>query len=193
MHSRCRGFSLVELLIVMALAVCGYACMFGPGTAWAQGKAKARCAQQLQAMHAALSLYAAEHDGALPSPADASTSEPALSQLVPLYTTDTSIFVCPGSGQSALPGAQPFAERRCSYAYVAGLKRDAPADSPLASDAQAGAGAKAAGQPLFSTKNHRTHGGNILYLDGHVETQDSLAAARDFAFPAGARLLNPKP
>ncbi len=197
MLSRNRGFSLVELLIVMALVACGYAFMFGPGTAWSQSRAKARCAQQLQQMHVALSLFAAEHDGAFPSPADARTSEPALSQLVPLYTTDTSIFICPGSGRSALPGAEPFADRKCSYAYVAGLKRDAAVDQPLASDAQAGTGAKLAGEPLFSSKapgnNHRGFGGNVLFADGHIETQSDALAARDFTLPPGTRLLNPKP
>ena len=199
MHSRNHGFSLVELLIVMALVTCAYAFMFGPGTSWSQGRAKARCAQQLQQMHAALTLFAAEHEGAFPSSADALTSEPALSQLVPLYTTDTSIFICPGSGRSALPGAQPFADRRCSYAYVAGLKSSADPQQPLASDAQISADAKVAGEPLFSSSgkapgdNHRAFGGNVLYLDGHVETQDAPLAKRDFTLPAGARLLNPKP
>jgi prepilin-type N-terminal cleavage/methylation domain-containing protein/prepilin-type processing-associated H-X9-DG protein len=199
MHSRNHGFSLVELLIVMALVTCAYAFMFGPGTAWSQGRAKTRCAQQLQQMHAALALFAAEHDGNFPAPAAARTSEPALSLLVPLYTTDTSIFICPGSGQSGLPGAQPFADRRCSYAYVAGLKSNAAADQPLASDAQLGAEAKVAGEPLFSStgkapgNNHRGFGGSVLYVDGHVEVQDEPLARRDFALPPGARLLNPKP
>ncbi len=199
MHSRNHGFSLVELLIVMALVACAYAFMFGPGTAWSQGRAKTRCAQQLQQMHAALSLFAAEHDGTFPAAADARTSEPVLSQLVPLYTTDTSIFICPGTSHSGLPGAQPFADRRCSYAYVAGLKSTAAPDQVLASDGQVGTGAKIAGEPLFSTtgkepgNNHRAFGGSVLFVDGHVETQDSALARRDFALPPGAQLLNPKP
>jgi prepilin-type N-terminal cleavage/methylation domain-containing protein/prepilin-type processing-associated H-X9-DG protein len=199
MDFRKHGFSLLELLIVMALVTCGYAFMFGPHTAWSQGRARFRCAQQLQQMHAALTLFAAEHEGAFPSPDGALTSEPALSQLVPLYTTDTAVFICPGSGHSALPGAQPFADRRCSYAYVAGLKSTAAPDQPLVSDARAGTGATAAGEPLFSTSgkapgaNHRAFGGSVLYVDGHVETQDGPLAARDFPIPAGARLLNPKP
>jgi prepilin-type N-terminal cleavage/methylation domain-containing protein/prepilin-type processing-associated H-X9-DG protein len=199
MSSPRHGFSLVELLIVMALVVCGYAYMFGPGTAWAQGRAKARCAAQLQQMHAALTLFAAEHDGAFPDAPTATTSEPALSQLVPLYTTDTSIFICPGSGHAALTGAQPFASRQCSYAYVAGLKSDAGHDTPLASDGQVSTQAKLAGEPLFSISgkapgnNHRGFGGNLLFVDGHLEQQGDGMALRDFAAPAGARLLNPKP
>lgn len=198
MHSRNHGFSLVELLIVMALVMCAYAFMFGSSTAWAQDRARTRCAQQLQAMHAALTLYAAEHEGAFPA-TDARNSEPALSQLVPLYTTDTTIFICPGSKHSALPGAQPFTDRRCSYAYVGGLKRDAMPDQMLASDAQINTGAKIAGDPLFSTtgnapgNNHRGFGGSVLFVDGHVEIQDTALARRDFAVPSSARLLNPKP
>ncbi len=199
MHSRLRGFSLLELLIVMALVTCACAFMFGPGTAWSQSRAKVRCAQQLQQMHVVLTLFAAEHDGAFPAAGESRTSEPALSQLVPLYTTDTTIFICPGSGHSALPGAQPFADRRCSYAYIAGLKRDAAADQVLVSDAQLGTGAKVAGEPLFSTtgkppgNNHRGFGGNVLYVDGHVEPHDTPLSKRDVALPHGTQLLNPKP
>lgn len=199
MLPRNRGFSLLELLIVMALAACGYAMMFGPHTAWSQERAKARCGQQLQQMHVALGLYAAEHEGAFPAPADAVTSEPALSELVPLYTTDTSIFICPGSGLAALPGAEPFASRRCSYSYVAGLKGDASGSQPIVSDAHARGGAKIAGGVLFSTSgqapgnNHRAFGGNILFVDGHVEQQGAVMALHDFALPPGTRLLNPRP
>ena len=199
MRSRNDGFSLVELLIVMALVLCAYAFMFGPSTAWSQGRSRARCAQQLQQMHIALALYATEHDGAFPTPTDARSSEGALSLLVPLYTTDTSIFTCPGSGLSQLPGAQPFADRRCSYTYVSGLKNNADPNQPLASDALAGSGAVAVGEPLFSASgkapgnNHRRFGGNVLYVDGHVEAQDGAAAQREFPLPPGTRLLNPKP
>ena len=162
-----------------------------------QSNRKTQCAQQLARIHQSLALFAAEHDGAFPFVSGAATSETPLSLLVPLYTTDTSLFVCPGGRDPELPGAQPFLDRRISYAYYMGLKNNAAPTAPLASDAQAGIGSKRAGSPLFSTSGsppgdkHRTYGGNILFVDGHVETLPALAP-REFSIPAGAALLNPK-
>ena len=197
MPRKTPAFSLVELLVVMAIVLIAYASMYGPSSASGQAKRRAQCVQQLQQMHTMLALFAGEHDGAFPA-ARWPTSEGALSQLVPLYTTDTDVFICPGSGDSALPGAQPFADRRISYAYCAGLKRDADPGALLVADALASTRAKLSGDPLFSTtghapgNNHRTAGGNLLFVDGHVETSGSIAP-RALPIPAGATLLNPKP
>ena len=197
MPRKAHGFSLVELLVVMAIVLVLYATMYGPSSASGQAKRRTQCAQQLQQMHMMLTLFAGEHDGAFPA-ARGSTSEAALSQLVPLYTTDTSVFICPASGHAALPGAQPLADRRISYAYCAGLKRDADPGALLVADAFANPRAKLSGDTLFSTtghapgNNHRTAGGNILFVDGHVETLGSIAP-RALPLPPGATLLNPKP
>ena len=197
MPRKAHGFSLVELLVVMAIGLVLYVSIYGPSSASGQAKRRAQCAQQLQQMHQILTLFAGEHDGAFPA-ARGSTSEGALSQLVPLYTTDTSVFICPGSGHAALPGAQPFADRRVSYAYCAGLERDADPAAMLVADALASTGAKLPGDALFSTtgtapgNNHRTAGGNILFVDGHVEMPGTLAP-RALPIPPGATLLNPRP
>ncbi len=197
MPRKAHGFSLVELLVVMAIVLVLYASMYGPGSASGQAKRRAQCAQQLQQMHLMLTLFAGEHDGAFPT-ARGSTSEGALSQLVPLYTTDTSVFICPGSGHAALPGAQAFADRRISYAYCAGLKRDADPAAMLVADALANTRATLNGDTLFSTSgsapgnNHRASGGNILFVDGHVELLGPIAP-RALPIPPGATLLNPKP
>jgi prepilin-type processing-associated H-X9-DG protein len=148
-------------------------------------------------MHMALSLYAAENNDQFPVQPGATSSEPPLSELVPRYTTDTSLFICPGSKHRALPGAQPFADRHISYAYYMGLSRTAPAGAPLVSDAQVDQNAKRQGDAVFSGagaapgNNHRKFGGNVLFVDGHVETGDN-AAMRDLPIPAGVVLLNPK-
>ena len=197
MPRKAHGFSLVELLVVMAIVLVLYASMYGPSSASGQAKRRAQCAQQLQQMHMMLTLFAGEHDGAFPA-ARGTTSEGALSQLVPLYTTDTSVFICPGSGHAALPGAQPFADRRISYAYCAGLKRDADPAAMLVADALANTRAKLNGDTLFSTtgsapgSNHRASGGNVLFVDGHVEMFGPIAP-RALPIPPGATLLNPKP
>jgi prepilin-type processing-associated H-X9-DG protein/prepilin-type N-terminal cleavage/methylation domain-containing protein len=197
MPRTCAGFSLIELVISITIITIAYVMMFGAGSKYGQTRSKAACSANLAQMYMALSLYAAEHNGAFPTQAGATSSEAPLSELVPRYTTDTSIFICPGSRTSALPGAQPFADRRISYAYYMGLTRTSGPDIALASDAQADLQAKRKGEALFSTTgsgpgcNHRGYGGNVLFVDGHVETGDALAP-RDLPIPTGAVLLNPK-
>jgi prepilin-type processing-associated H-X9-DG protein len=198
MRNRRHAFSYIELMITMVIACMLYMAMCGPNSPAGRAKRRAQCARQLEQMHSVLALYAAEHDGVFPAVEGASSSEAPLSQLVPLYTTDTSIFICPASGHSALPGAQPFADRRISYAYVTGLKRDADPGVLLVSDAQVNTLPKTQNEPLFSTSgsapgnNHRTAGGNMLFVDGHVETPGALAP-RALPVPEGATLLNPRP
>ncbi|HEY4282668.1 MAG TPA: type II secretion system protein [Chthoniobacterales bacterium] len=190
------GFSLVELVVSMAIITIAYVTMFGAGSKFGQARSKTACAANLVQMYMALSLYGAEHNDAYPVQAGATSSEAPLSELVPHYTTDTSIFICPGSRISALPSAQPFADRRIGYAYYMGLTRISSPDVALVSDAQTDVHPKRKGETLFSTagsgSNHRGYGGNVLFVDGHVETGDALAW-RDLPIPTGAVLLNPKP
>ena len=197
MSHKLGAFSLIELVVSMAIIMMLYFTMFGPGSKAGQARRKAACAANLAQIQAALSLFAAEHDGTFPLVAGATSSEAPLSELVPRYTTDTSIFICPGSKNSALPGARPFADRRISYAYYMGVKREAPAETPLVSDAQVDTHPKRQGDALFSVNgkapgnNHRAYGGSVLFLDGHVETGDAIAT-RDLPIQSGVVLLNPK-
>lgn len=198
MRTRCAGFSYIELLVCTALVSVFYVMVLGPGSPMGQSRSKARCADQMRQLHQCLVVFATEHEGAFPALAGATTSEAPLSQLVPLYTTDTSLFICPGSKDASLPGAEPFADRRISYAYYMGLKSNAPHETPLLSDGQATDGAKHAGDALFSSNGvapgnkHRSYGGNILFVDGSVESFHPLAP-RDFPLPPGTTLLNPRP
>jgi len=119
-----------------------------------------------------------------------------LSLLVPKYTADTSLFICPGSEDGALPSGQSIAKHRISYAYYMGLRSDSGAQWPLLSDAQINVDAKRKGDRLFSAENkrpgnnHRGFGGNVLFADGHVEDSSGEATA-DLPIPAGGTLLNP--
>ena len=188
-RNRKSGFSLVELLITMLIAVSLYAAAVGPTKAYVEKQKFQRCAETLRKLHLTLSLYANEHDGDYPNLAGAGSADEVLSRLVPKYTTDTSLFVCPATGKAA--------NGHADYACTMGLRKDANGDTPLLSDAQVDAEPKTRGAKIFADteggpgSNHGKAGGNLIFADGHVETIGPVAP-RDFAMPPGTKLLNPK-
>ena len=192
-----HAFSLIELLIVMVLMIIMYVMLYGPGTKNVQAEKKAACASNLQQVYVALKIYAADHGGRYPLLEGAATSEAPLSLLVPKYTTLTEYFICPGSGDAELPSAEPFAEKKISYAYYMGLTDAAAGGQPLMSDRQMNNRAKSKGQAVFSPdgkkpgNNHRKYGGIVLFCDGRAVELDPKAD-RDLPCPEGVKLLNPK-
>ena len=192
------AFSLVELLIVLALMIILYFMLFSSGSRSHQRRQQAVCRQNLQFIHLALQMYAGDEANRYPAATGATTSEAPLGLLVPRYTARTDIFICPGSGHRKLPDAQPFTRRKISYAYLMGLTNGAPADQWLMSDAQTHLRPKEVGEVLFALEknqagnNHRQFGGNLLFCDGRTEFSPSLARAR-LAVPTNTVPLNPKP
>lgn len=189
------AFSLLELLITVALILILTTLYFGPNNANRQAALKRACQRNLEKIYVSLEIYANEHGGKFPDVAGARTSEEALDVLVPKYTSDTAPFICPGSKDSALPEGESFRSRRISYAYYMGrfLTNGAQA---LLSDRQVDTQAKAQGQTVFSTtgkppgNNHRKFGGNFLFCDGHAEMSPS-AARFPLGLTNGEVLLNP--
>ena len=191
------GFSLVELIIVLALLIILTTMMWGFASESHQHAAQRACQQNLEKIYVALQIYANDFSGRLPAVTNALTSEEPLSLLVPRYTADTSIFICPGSKDSRLPSGVSFADRRISYAYYM-RQRLGDARQPLMSDWQVNTLPKHAGDLVFSAtgkppgNNHYKYGGNILFCDGHVElTPPRLPFS--LATSNGVVLLNPKP
>ena len=195
---RSRGFSLLELLITMALILILYVLLMSPGSKPHQERQKIACQTNLRNIHMALKIYAMENQDAFPATKDASSSEAPLSLLIPRYTTVTESFTCPGSRDAPLPEGEPFTNRKISYAYYMNHTAKDGADQPLLSDEQVNTEAKLTGQGLFSAggkgpgSNHRGYGGNILFCDGHVEPAETKAP-RDLPCPTGIVLLNPRP
>ena len=191
------GFSLVELIIVLALMIILTVMMWGFGSESHQHAMQRACQQNLEKVYVALQIYANDFSGGLPANPNARTSEEPLSLLVPRYTADTSIFICPGSKDSPLLSGVPFAHRKISYAYYMGQRLgDAP--QPLMSDWQVNTLPKRAGDLAFSAtgkppgNNHYKYGGNFLFCDGHVElTPPRLSFS--LMTTNGVVLLNPKP
>jgi prepilin-type N-terminal cleavage/methylation domain-containing protein/prepilin-type processing-associated H-X9-DG protein len=192
------GFSLLELLIVVALIVVLFTLYWSGGSRSFQARQLVNCEKNLQNIYVALKTYSIDNHSELPALTNALTSEPALSLLIPRYTTGTEFFICPGGKDSTLPEAKPFAERTISYAYYMGRKMDDGADQALMSDRQVDTNSKLPGQPLFSPdgkkpgNNHNKYGGNILFCDGGVQKSPANSSFSLTNAP-GIILLNPRP
>ena len=192
-----NGFSLIELLVVLALMCIMSAMLYGFGSKSHQRSQQKLCADNLQKIYIAMQIYANDFKGALPQDTNAVTSEDVMDELVPKYTSDTSIFICPGGRDPQIPSGEPLNKHKISYAYFMGRRLDGPV-SPLMSDRQINAEPKRAGEMVFSPdgkapgNNHHKYGGNFLMSDGSVQFSPaqlpfSLAGA------PGIVLLNPKP
>jgi len=194
-QTRRHGFSLIELLIVVALILILAVLYYGGSSRSIQSRHKAACQKNLVTLHLALQFYANDTEGAFPTVANAKTSEEPLSLLVPKYTATTEPFICPGSKDPRLPEGQSFKGQRISYAYYMGW-RATNSSEVIASDRQVNRSPKTAGQPLFSIdgkgpgSNHRQYGGNLLFVDGHAEMVPNVTP-RDLAPPPSVTLLNP--
>jgi len=192
------GFSILELFLVMAIIFIVFTLFISAGSKSGQEKRLAACQGNLQGIYAAMRTFAVDNNGGLPAIPGARTSEAPLSRLVPKYTTGTEFFICPGGQDKPLPDAQPFADKKISYAYYMSRTLADGSGAPLVSDAQVDTAAKTPGQTVFSTdgkrpgNNHNKFGGNVLFCDGNVQYTSSRLA---FPLPLATNvvLLNPKP
>jgi prepilin-type N-terminal cleavage/methylation domain-containing protein len=200
--SRCRrrqpaAFSLVELLVTLALMLILTTMFWGFASPNRQRAEMQACQQNLSKIFLAMQIYANDFHGKFPQTNGAQTSEEALYVLVPRYSADTAIFICPGGRDSALPQGESFRNRKISYAYYMGVRTN-DAQQALMSDRQVNTLPKDAGDAAFSTtgkspgNNHHKYGGNFLFSDGHLEMTPAKIPF-SLAITQGVVLLNPRP
>ena len=191
------SFTLIEMLVVIAVVMILYVLLLGPSAESSARRKLILCEKNLQQLSIALKMYATDYHDAFPVVPGAATSEAPLSLLVPRYTSDTSLFICPGSGDRALREAVPFPDRTISYAYCMGRRKSNDAGALLVSDRQVDTIPKIEQQLIFSPdgkppgNNHRQFGGNLLFCDGHIETSPPHAG-RALPLGDGVVLLNPR-
>lgn len=186
---------MIELLVTVLIILILTTLYWSPNTASRQRALLNSCQRNLELAYSSIEVFSNEHSGRFPLVSGAKTSEEALDGLVPRYTSDTSVFICPGSKDSNLLAGESLRRHRISYAYYMGrcLTNSAGA---LMSDKQVDTSSKILGQLVFSDtgkppgNNHRKFGGNVLFCDGHVEQSP---AHLPFPLPVdpGETLLNP--
>ena len=190
------GFSLIEVLAVAAIILLLFTLYWGGGGDSRQRKARKDCQNQLQRIYMALTIYANEHAGQFPVATNARTSAEALDNLVPRYTVDTSLFICPGiNNNPPATGDKPLRQRRISYAYYMG-RRIGDSAGVLMSDEQVNPNSKNPGEAAFSStgkppgNNHGKLGGNFLFCDGRAESSPPRVPF-SLGLTQGLVLLNP--
>ena len=191
-----EAFSLIELLIVAAIIIVLASMYSGSNSRSKKAATMMACQDNLRKLFISLQIYARENSGWFPRVHEAASAEEPLDLLIPKYTVDTRIFICPGSGDPALASGESIRQRRISYAYYSG-RRPESASQVLATDRQVDARSKAVGQTAFSTtgkapgNNHGGDGGNLLFTDGEVKSSPArLTMAIDF--PPDVSCLNPR-
>jgi hypothetical protein len=183
------------LLLVVAILLVLVTLYWGPKSGSRERALLKSCQYNLQKLHMALSVYANDHAGRYPVVRGAQSPQAGLEPLVPRYNSDTSIFICPGSKDSAPPAGQPLRGSKISYAYYMGRTATNP-PQVLVTDQQVDGQAKGAGQMVFSSdgkppgNNHGKSGGNLLLTDGQV-LRSPAAAAMPLPVATGEALLNP--
>jgi type II secretory pathway pseudopilin PulG len=190
------AFSLIELLVTMALIIIIFVMLYGKSSRRFQHEQKQACQGNLQNIYISLQLYANDSNGLFPVRKEAKVSEQALSSLIPRYTSVTASFTCPGTKNSSLPEGESFEKRRISYAFYMG-RRVIDGSAAVLTDAQVDDQSKVRGQQLFSPdgkkpgNNHHKYGGNIMSCDGNVEMSPPKANV-SLVLTQGVVLLNPK-
>lgn len=138
------GFTLGELLVVFAVVFLLIAA-FTPIIKFSNERMdKVQCANNLREIGLAMYIYAREHDGRFP---------PSIEKLYEEnYLGDRRTVDCPASSTQGAPDAP-------DYIYTPGLSARDRSDLVLVRD---------------SKGNHAKGGGNVLYVDGTVDWEESL-------------------
>ena len=192
-----NAFSLIELMLVLLVVMILTILSVGRISGSNRDKIKNQCQGNLQKIFLSATIYMNDNKGNFPVVKGAEHSEEPLSLLIPRYSTLTEMFICPGSGDRALPEGESFARRRISYAYYMGRTNNEGPDEVIASDRQVNTSPKKAGQQIFSDKgkkpgaNHSKYGGCYVTLSGESGGSRSFAD-RDFLFGTNVTLLNPR-
>ncbi|MCX7915343.1 MAG: DUF1559 domain-containing protein [Verrucomicrobiae bacterium] len=134
---------------------------------------RANCASNLRQIGLAIAMYSDLYNDACPvnnaNPASVGVS--ASYNLLTNVTSSGKIFACPSDSAKTARANFPLSQSNISYGYAPGLKWQAAPDSIVVFDRTTNS---AQNSPWPAGAPHKIDGGNVLFLDGHVEFKVNL-------------------
>jgi len=162
-----RAFTLIELIVVIAI-VCIFAAIAFPVTSRVVQNSKASaCASNLRQLGSALNLYLGEHNQIMPplqeGRASISDNVPVIDNTLNVYAPNPQVFACPADNKGIAAGTGT------SYSWNSALDGQSVANLTFLLTTTTGLNSRI---PLIGDKEgfhpYATNKVNLLYADGHV-------------------------
>ena len=159
-----RGFTLVELLVVMAI-MAALAGLLLPVLGRAREKGRRTvCMANLKQIGLAIHMYAEDYYERFPGNGVEDTGSSEMGLLFPRYINAPTVWDCPGDKKTAFATISNHTLANSSYAYDDEHLESEDLDLKLSLSAD-----KGISTTLTKKSNHSNEGLNVLYLSGAVK------------------------